>query len=1431
MNPTTPDTQNVKPARQGRRRRVFLSSAMLLLAGLTAAGWFLSSPSGQRWLAGHALGWAMKALEGDDTVTAVDIEAASIHLFPPAIELHHIRILGAEAEGAPQELLSVGKLTLLPEDATGLHWNTLGASGVRLTQEGWQWIHALSSATEGGGSEAAWAFRADALLLEDVTCAFPASTGTLSPKSLTLDKVSFSGLRWDGALPAWSSMEGSIRLATTETVQLLEDTTTITLSGGPDTLGIGVQTDPAFWLGAFEQDHPGTEWVPGLWEAALVPGDSTMQLKGLTEWGQLEFTLGLDETGVWLDAFKLGWDRPMPGMADWLHGPGQFSAEGPIHYEDTRSDSEQPWAEPLSGLLNLEFTGAMQDGSHSAFALQWDLKSGAMDTQGSLSRHADSSLPFSAEWSLGGRFVPIQALSNVMSFPPVELEGDWSWVLPGDAPGSGRTQGRASLKARPSPSGIAQLELTTTARTAPLRLSETLELYGSWTASAACTLDDQGTPSKWWSHLNLDQGRFIPLEGFQGNAGRGAPIAFRRMALQSRGDADRFELDLASDIADLNLTGPLSMDAWTEPVQQVLFSSGLMIDRRETGVQNPTDAAYGDWDLTLRVWRGDILERYSGETWSLGAGSVVAVRHAAGEVQLDAHADQFHYEALRAENIAVSGSGGRFPLHWDLTLDSLTHRSAGGASKVELSGAVDLERVSHLHARWDGPLGGDIRMDHELVDGEQHVLTPTAFDLRFEDMFWQLDPTESARLDWTGNDFSSMRARSFSLKGTQGVIGLHEPDSAIHPGAALELRMDRFPAGPWMGLASRLGKLDLPEGEGLLHGWAALNLEQQHAAGEIQWEDARMDGIALGDLCATGQWLGEGTWNGTLQQLLDDEEVLLAQIQGVESAELILNRWPLAPWQPLLIETGLSMQGHLNGRLAMNWEEEKSPPEVLGSLFILAPHFGIEATGMDYSVQGTFDFQPGYIGMDMGEVLDPAGGKAFLNTSIQHENFSNWSWDFGLDLPNDFQVMDLDPDPSRLYHGQVFATGSTNVFGTPDFLEIEATAQTSPGTRFTMPIDALEGPELPHGIRFTGGQPSASAADGPAEPTEDAMGFSLDLEVGVTSDAQLSMVLDQLAGERVDGRATGSLSLSRAHNQDLSMQGGLEIVEGNYRFSLRDLFSKNISVAPGSRIEWDGDPYEAQLEILAVAPMKVNPYNLNLSLFEGLDAHQTDVEVGVGISGAVSSPQLEFSIGFPTLERSYPEVLSRINSILSTPEETERQAFALLAVGQFIPPEQQDFNLFRQAAASQASDLLSTGVSELINSLSKDIEFGMRYSPASTNGTEASNPASSGTPEESRDDYFEVDVGLRLMNDRLRISGTLGASGMQNYSEANTSDNLFMGGFDIRYQLTSDGRWELIGFRKPESHLDYQVRQGIGALYQVRFSHLSDLFHRQDKGK
>ena len=95
------------------------------------------------------------------------------------------------------------------------------------------------------------------------------------------------------------------------------------------------------------------------------------------------------------------------------------------------------------------------------------------------------------------------------------------------------------------------------------------------------------------------------------------------------------------------------------------------------------------------------------------------------------------------------------------------------------------------------------------------------------------------------------------------------------------------------------------------------------------------------------------------------------------------------------------------------------------------------------------------------------------------------------------------------------------------------------------------------------------------------------------------------------------------------------------------------------------------------------------------------------------------------------------------------------------------------------------------------------------------------------EDAFEMDLGLNLLNDRLRISGTLGAQGVDGSGLDNTD---LRGAFDVRYRLTADGRWELIGYRKPESELDQEPRQGIGAIYQVRFDRLTDLFRGKENG-
>ena len=251
----------------------------------------------------------------------------------------------------------------------------------------------------------------------------------------------------------------------------------------------------------------------------------------------------------------------------------------------------------------------------------------------------------------------------------------------------------------------------------------------------------------------------------------------------------------------------------------------------------------------------------------------------------------------------------------------------------------------------------------------------------------------------------------------------------------------------------------------------------------------------------------------------------------------------------------------------------------------------------------------------------------------------------------------------------------------------------------------------------------------------------------------------------------------------------------------------------------DGDPYDAQLAINAVDRMRANPTPLIPQMF---DRGKTDVEVVVGINGALRSPLLGFSVEFPLYERNDPAMLSKVQTVLSTPEETQRQAFALLAMGQFIQPEQEGAQTLGRVVTAQASELISTGVSDLISSLSKDLDIGVRYVPSNTGATDA-DPNGDGSLQAFRsEDALEMDLGISLLDNRLNISGTVGATGVDGSSE----ETDFRGGIDIRYQLTSDGRWELVGYSKPESELDEESRYGIGARYQVRFNRLSDLFRR-----
>ena len=117
-------------------------------------------------------------------------------------------------------------------------------------------------------------------------------------------------------------------------------------------------------------------------------------------------------------------------------------------------------------------------------------------------------------------------------------------------------------------------------------------------------------------------------------------------------------------------------------------------------------------------------------------------------------------------------------------------------------------------------------------------------------------------------------------------------------------------------------------------------------------------------------------------------------------------------------------------------------------------------------------------------------------------------------------------------------------------------------------------------------------ANNPEEGAELRMNFMLD----ITPDANIELIMDPVAGDRIKGNASGSLQIQYGTSSDLRMYGDVNIVEGNYNFSLQQIIRKDFKIRDGSTISFQGDPFNANMHIDAIYNLTANIGDLDQSL-------------------------------------------------------------------------------------------------------------------------------------------------------------------------------------------------------------------------------------------
>lgn len=300
-------------------------------------------------------------------------------------------------------------------------------------------------------------------------------------------------------------------------------------------------------------------------------------------------------------------------------------------------------------------------------------------------------------------------------------------------------------------------------------------------------------------------------------------------------------------------------------------------------------------------------------------------------------------------------------------------------------------------------------------------------------------------------------------------------------------------------------------------------------------------------------------------------------------------------------------------------------------------------------------------------------------------------------------------------------------------------------------------------------------------------GLDLQLNLEMTPDAGLQIIVDPLSGDKLSCRGTSNLTVTMDPAGNVGVLGSFQITEGQYSFNYEQLLKREFSILPNSKISFDGDPLRARLDITAAYQTRVPLTDLvqdqlseNSASLAGLRA---DVQLQMKISGDLIDPVLSFDIvllGDPQGTVA-DAARTRLEQLRNDETALNMQVFGLLLFNSFITSGQgapSVVNAGETVLLSSVSSLVSSQLNRLASGLLKGVDINL--------GVEAYRPGIDLAGDAGITTEVQLGVSKRLLNDRLnvKVGGNLNVDAT---GQEQPSLTALTGDFALEYRLTPDG--------------------------------------------
>lgn len=475
--------------------------------------------------------------------------------------------------------------------------------------------------------------------------------------------------------------------------------------------------------------------------------------------------------------------------------------------------------------------------------------------------------------------------------------------------------------------------------------------------------------------------------------------------------------------------------------------------------------------------------------------------------------------------------------------------------------------------------------------------------------------------------------------------------------------------------------------------------------------------------------------------------------------------------------------------------------------------FRVKQTNVFYHIdrQDSVILTPSLIGFKDIRFSDRYGHRCLFSGGIDHDMYSGLVYHIRFDIDRAL-VLETTPQESPTYYGTVFGTGFMSVRGTTSDVKININARTDKGSKFCVVPSARGDIGEQTYITF---QKRGSQQESVYERLDRIGSVTSSLSLDVTPDAELAIVLNPATGNQLTGRGEGAVRVAIDNDGELSMFGQYNITSGLYNFSFENVINKKFDIKPGSTVSWNGDPYNANLDVVASYKLKASLYDLVAGSGEQVSPdlkRRVPINCNILLTNKLMDPDIAFDIEIPSSQNFNQYTFEQY---VNTPDEMNRQVFSLLLSGKFYNSQSQQNILYDSPAmlSQTATEMLSNQLSNLISQNKANLGVGVSYRPG----------------DEIQNEEYELSLSTSVLNDKILLSGNVGYGRDTKATAESNGGGQFIGDFDLEVKINRPGTLRAKAYTHSNNDVVYETSpttQGVGLSFQEEFDSFRGLAMR-----